>query len=160
MKKNEAIVIFSLIAIMVIVLVVVIAVKNKKTDDQNQLANNPTNVQNQAVEEFVEKMDDGTRVNTSSKLAETKRYDVYEVSNITLVEKGNLSSVRATVKNTSSSVRGDQDIYLEFVDKNGATITKIHGYLDTLQPGASATLSIDTSADFANAYDYKISLTK
>ncbi len=155
MKKNEAIVIGAIIAIMVIILVVVIVISRNKNANEGQNAGN-TQEDNYVKEEFVERMEDGTRVNTSSKLAETKKSNGYEISNITLTEKGNLTAFRATITNTTSEKRGDEPIYLEIIDKNGNVLTEIEGYLDTLQPGASATLKIDTTADFANAYDYRI----
>ncbi len=156
MNKKEAIVIGVIIVIMVIILLVVINVsKNKNTEDTKNLGSTGGE-DNYVEEEFVERMEDGTRVNTSSKLAETKKSNGYEISNITLTEKGNLTSVRATITNTTSQKRGDEPIYLEVIDKNGNVLTEIEGYLDTLQPGASSTLKIDTTADFANAYDYRI----
>lgn len=155
MKKNEAKAIFTIIAIMVIILVIVFVVTRKNNDETEGQDTNTAN--NTVTEEFVEVMEDGTRVNTSNKLAETKTFDGLEVSNITLTEKNNESYIRATVKNTTSQVKGDDYITLTIVDKNGKTLTEVDGYLDTLQPGSTATLSIRASADFANAYDFKVS---
>lgn len=147
MKKKEAIVIFTLIAIMVLILVIVIVKKEKN----NQITPNVVK------EEFVEVKEDGTRVNTSSKLAETKKFDGLEIGNITLTEKNNESYIRATVKNTTSQVKGDESITLTILDKTGKTLTEVTGYLDTIQPGNTAILSIKASADFANAYDFTVS---
>lgn len=147
MKKKEAIVIFTLIAIMVLILVIVIVKKGKN----NQITPNVVK------EEFVEVKEDGTRVNTSSKLAEIKKIDGLEIGNITLTEKNNESYIRATVKNTTAQVKGDDSITLTIIDKAGNTLTEVQGYLDTIQPGNTATLSIKASADFANAYDFKVS---
>lgn len=150
MKKNEAIVIFTIVAIMVIILVIVVN-RGKNNNKNNQVTPNTVK------EEFVEVKEDGTRVNTSNKLSETKKYDGLEISNITLTEKNNESYIRATVKNTTSQVKGDDFITLTIIDKAGKTLTEVQGYLDTLQPGSTATLSIKASADFANAYDFKVS---
>ena len=150
MKKNEAKVIFILVAIMVIVLIIVIA--NRGKDNKNKEV-----VENISKEEFVDVKEDGTRVNTSNKLAETKKYDGLEISNITLTEKGNESYIRATVKNTTSVKKGEELIKLTIVDKQGNVLTSVKGYLNTIQPGSTTTLSIKASADFANAYDFKVS---
>lgn len=151
MKKKEAIVIFTIVAIMVIILVAVIARREKINNENNQITENTVK------EEFVEVKEDGTRVNTSNKLSETKKYDGLEISNITLTEKNNESYIRATVKNTTTQVKGDESITLTIIDKAGTTLTEVQGYLDTIQPGNTATLSIKASADFANAYDFKVS---
>ena len=150
MKKNEAKVIFILVAIMVIVLIIVIA--NRGKDNKNEEV-----VENIAKEEFIDVKEDGTRVNTSNKLAETKKYYGLEISNITLTEKGNESYIRATVKNTTSVKKGEELIKLTIVDKQGNVLTSVKGYLNTIQPGSTTTLSIKASADFANAYDFKVS---
>lgn len=147
MKKKEAIVIFTLIAIMVLILVIVIVKKGKN----NQITPNVVN------EEFVEVREDGTRVNTSSKFAEAKKFDGLEIGNITLTEKNNESYIRATVKNTTTQVKGDDSITLTIIDKAGNTLTEVQGYLNTIQPGDTTILSIKASADFANAYDFKVS---
>ena len=120
MKKSEAKVIFVLVAIMVIVLIIVIA--NRGKDNKNEEV-----VENIAKEEFIDVKEDGTRVNTSNKLAETKKYDGLEISNITLTEKGNESYIRATVKNTTSVKKGEELIKLTIVDKQGNVLTSVKG---------------------------------
>ena len=151
MKKNEIIIVGVIVAVMLIILGIVIANKNNITQKDPEDTINTTN------EEFTNVQSDGTKINTSNKLAETKKIDGLEIGNITLTEKNGESYLRATVTNTTSQTKGNEMILLTIINKEGKTLTTINGYLDTIEEGETSILSIKTSADFANAYDFKVS---
>lgn len=153
MKKNEMIIVGIIVAVMLIILGIVIINKNKNSVTDNE----PQNTINTTNEEFTNVQSDGTKINTSNKLAETKKFDGLEISNITLTEKNGESYLRAIVKNTTSQTKGNEMILLTIINKEGKTLTTINGYLDTIEAGETSMLSIKTSADFANAYDFKVS---
>lgn len=161
MKKNEFKVILTIFLIMVLILVLVIVTKNRKNkNEQNDTQNikteqNVENTQNKK-EEYVEVKKDGTKVNTSNKLKQEKTVDGLTVSNITITEKDNETTLRATVKNSSNTVKGDYTVKLKIKDNQGNIIKEITGYINTVKANEQTTLSIKTSYDFANAYDFEI----
>lgn len=151
MKKNEVRNIMVIILIAVVIIGLIIISKNSKKDVKE---NKPVE-SNQ--EEFVKTEADGTRVNTSSKLAEAKKCGNLEISNIELKEKNGESYIQATVKNNGSTAEEGTFLKLKVVDKAGNTITEVKGYVDMVKPGETYILKIKASADFANAYDFTVS---
>ena len=152
MKKGEKIGIAILIIIAVVIIAVIMISRNGGKDNKET-----QNIQNTQGEEFVRKEADGTRVNTSSKLAEAKKCGNLEISNIELKEKNGESYIQATVKNAGSTTEEGTFLKLKIVDKAGSTITEVKGYVDTVKAGETYLLKIKTSADFANAYDFTVS---
>jgi len=155
MKKKELIIVLIIVA----VLVGVILIARNKDNGEGQVQNPQQQVgkAEEKKEEFVEVQADGTKVNTSNQLSKTKTIDGLEISNIRLTEKGNVSQILADVKNPTSSVKGDFPIDIKILDKTGKEIAKIGGYIDKVQPGATAELNASATVDFANAYDFEVS---
>lgn len=153
MNKSERKQVFIMISVMVVIILILFVIKvvsgNK---DESQSAQ--SNVQNEA---YVEKQEDGTKVNTSNKLKETKKLGDLEFSNIRLTSKNGESYLTATVKNVGGSKAGDEFVTITVVDDQGSILTSVDAYLGTIQAGAETTLSSKTSSDFANAYDFTVS---
>lgn len=151
MKKSEKKMVLILALIAIAIIVVLIVVRNNQ---KPEIANDGEAI-NKA-EEFVTRLEDGTRVNTSKKLHETKKFEGLEISDLQVTENGNLSIILATVKNTSSTATQDMPITMKFIDKQGNEITTTHGYIGALQPGEETQLNTSTTFDYANAYDFII----
>lgn len=151
MKNKEKRNIIILVIVAVAIIVGIIIMKNGSKN------NNQEPVEQVAQEEFVRKEEDGTRVNTSSKLAETKKCENLEITDIELTEKNGESYIQATVKNNGSTAESDEFLTLKVVDKEGKTLTEVKGYVDNVNPGETYALKIKASADFANAYDFTVS---
>ena len=150
MKEDKKIWIFiGGVIILILVLLVVKSNSKKETGKQEEI------VQEQKAEEFVSVLSDGTKVNNSNKLAETKIIDELEVSDIRLTQKDNISKILATVKNPTSQVKGGYLVKIELLDKEQKTIEEIKAYIDKVQPGETVTLNAAATVDFANAYDFK-----
>ena len=153
MNKSERKQVFIMISVMVVIILILFVIEvvsgNK---DESQSAQ--SNVQNEA---YVEKQEDGTKVNTSNKLKETKKLGDLEFRNIRLTSKNGESYLTATVKNVGGSKAGDEFVTITVVDDQGSILTSVDAYLGTIQPGAETTLSSKTSSDFANAYDFTVS---
>ena len=147
MRKWEKYWILGLIVLVVLVLIIV-GVRNNKKEEQT-----PTN---EPEEKYVQVQEDGTKVNISNKLKETKKLGNLSISNISLKSQGNESFVTANVKNTGSSTDGDKFITITVLDDKQNVITKVDAYLSTIEPGEETVLRSTTSADFANAYDFKV----
>ena len=164
MKKNEKIMISILIIITLIVVSIYVIRNNTQKDimigkqgiqtEQNQ------EEKKEKKEDYVQKIEDGTKINTSSKLHETKTLEGLEISNIQLTEKNNLSVLLGTIKNTSTTTQGGYEIDINIVDKKGDKIIKLGGYIPKIEPQESTQLNIAASFDYANAYDFNISKRK
>ena len=152
MKKSEkkGIAILIVVAIIIIVIIFFVTRKNKQHDTQN-------NVQ---VEEFVKVLQDGTRLNTSTKLNETKIVNGLEFGNIQLTEKAGQSVLLADVKNNSGVATDLILIDIILLDREGNKIVKIGGIIPPLENGEQTQFNTSMTLDYANAYDFKVDIRK
>jgi hypothetical protein len=148
MKKNEKRMILILLIILAIVIIAVVVGKNKGNKENTE--------KNQVKEEFVQVQEDGTKVNISSKLAETKTVGAYKIGNIQLTTKDNQSILLADVENVSSSATEMKMIEITLLDKEGNTLETVPGVVKQLQPGETAQLNAGITDDYANSYDFKV----
>ncbi len=153
MKKNEKRMILILLVVLVIAIVIFVVNKNKKGNDNNAEANTE---ENKVVEEFVQVLDDGTKLNTSTKLNETKQFEGLEFGNIQLTNSDGQSVLLADVKNTSSTASEMMLVDVTLYDKNGNELGTVGGIIISLQPGQSTQFNTSMTIDYANAYDFKI----
>ena len=109
MKKDKTAIIIIAIAIILIIILLVVKNSNKEEEPQQPLPQQQENVTNNVEEEYVNVQGDGTKVNISDKLAETKTIDGLEISNIQLTEKDNVSLILADVKNPTNETKGNFD---------------------------------------------------
>lgn len=149
MKKNEKRMIGILLIITVIVIIVAIVLGNSKKDQVKENEDNKP-------EEFVNVLEDGTRLNKSDKLHETKTFDGMEITNFQLTEKDNVSLLLGTITNTSSETKGGYPIEIKILDKQGNEIITVDAFIGELKAGASTQLSTSATFDYANAYDFSI----
>lgn len=156
MKREEKRMIGILILITIIVIIVGIVMSVNKGKKQNQEDNVVGGEENRIVEEFVDLREDGTKVNKSNKLHETKTYDGLEIGNLQLTMKNNVSQILGEVKNVSNTARGEYPISLVILDKQGNEIITIGAYIQKLEPDQSAEFNTSATFDFANAYDFRI----
>ena len=150
MKKNEKRMIVILVAIIIIVFIVAIIVKNMSKNKAVEENNT------QSEEEFVNILEDGTRLNTSDKLHETKIIDGMEITNFQLTEKDNVTLLLGTVTNTSDTTKGDYPVDVKIIDKEGNEIITIAAYIGSLEPGESTQFNTSATFDYANAYDFSV----
>ena len=154
MKKNEKTIIGVLVAITIVVIIVALT-RNK--DNKQEIAETKTEEQTTiAQEEFVNILEDGTRLNTSAKLQETKQIEGLEISDLQLTEKENVTLLLGTITNTSDTTQGGYPIEIKVLDKNGNEITTVSAYIGTLEPGKTTQLNTSKTFDYANAYDINI----
>ena len=114
----------------------------------------PQDVDNDQVENYSQELEDGTKVNTSSKLSETKQIEEgLEITDISLTESNNLTSLLGKITNKTNEKKGDYLIIITFVNKNGEKLTENEVYVKSLDPGETTTLSSKTSFDYTDAYD-------
>ncbi len=149
MKANEKKMILILIIISVIIISILAIIKNNEEDETE-------NETNQIEEEYVNVLEDGTRLNESEKLHETKTFDGLTISNFQLTEKDNMTILLGTITNNTEETRGGYPINIKVIDKNGNEIITVGGYIGEIKPGESMQLNSSATFDYANAYDFEI----
>lgn len=165
MKKSEKRMILGLILVAIIIIAVLVNVRNKNNNtddvvDHNSIVENGGDQLREEIGEFVEVLDDGTKMNTSDKLAETKTFSNYEVSNIQLTESNGQSLILADVKNIGTTKAEVVLIDITLLDKEGNEIVTIGGIIGDVEPGQTVQLNSSATTDFSNAYDFTIKISE
>lgn len=169
MKKSEKQMILVLIIVAVIIIAVLVNVRNSRKEKvvDNSTGNTGTSVQTNPnksgvteTEEFVERLEDGTKLNVSEKLAQTKKVGNYEISNIQITEKNGESRLIADVKNTSNAKIGMKFAKLVLLDKEGKEITSTDAIIGDVEAGQTVQLIASVTTDFSNAYDFSIQIVE
>ena len=156
MKRKEKRMILILLVVLIIAIVAFIISKNANKGNKGTESN--TTEENTAVEEFVEVLEDGTKLNTSEQLSKTKQVGAYKFENMQLTEQGSQTVLLADVTNTSSSATDLQLVDVTLLDKEGKEIITVGGIISPLQPGAKTQFNTSMTLDYANTYDFKITL--
>lgn len=156
MKKNEKIIISILLVVLVIAIIVFTVNKNKKEENNNENVN--TETENNVTEEFVQVLEDGTKLNTSTKLNETKQVGIYKFENIRVTEKDGQSLILADVTNTSKNETDAKIVDIKLLDKDGKEIVTIGGIISPLKSEETKQFNSSMSLDYANIYDFEIIL--
>ena len=142
-KLNYKLIITIIVVIAIIALVVVLVNKNKKKEE-------PTPI------ETFETMDNGEKYNTSEKLQETKTFEGYEISNISLKEIDGENYFNAKIKNVADQAIGNKSIYIVFKAQTGEDIYKMQVYVGKIEPGKSTNVTSKITKDIIGSYDVEI----
>lgn len=140
MKQKNIKLLIVVVVVVIAIIAIVVAVSSPKNEK----------------EEYVEELEDGTKVNTSEKLAETKTYNGLEFTNIKLSNSSSVTNLYAEVKNTTSNDMSEQLIDINILDKEGNIITTFGGTIAALKAGETTTLNAGIVSNYANAYDIEI----
>ena len=161
MTDKEKKVVFTLIGVMVVILLIVLCVKafgNGGDDNKNTVATNKvtTNVAG-GNEQYTTTLDDGTKLNTSDKLQNSKTYKTVEIGNIqvTTDPNGN-SAIIANVKNTGSATFEKEVVSLTLLGDNNQEIRKLDVQLPKVEAGKTEQSNWMVTGDVANIKDFKI----
>ena len=164
MKKKEKIVI--LILVVITIAVIVIAVCVNKNDDSNEVETNSaessstetssSEEEEEEVGEYATLLEDGTKLNTSEALSETKTIGGLEITDIQLTESDNVTYLLATITNTSEETDGGYIAILTLYDEEGNVLIEMKPYIAELEPGESTQLNTSAVFDYAEAYDFSI----
>lgn len=156
MKKKEKRLILILIAILVVVLIIGLFIKKNRNEE-----NGVQSQQNTATDEkFVQVLEDGTKLNKSSKLNETKNVEGIEISNIQFTYKDGQTVLLADVTNNSGKAIDMTLLNIKLLDEQGNEIVTVGGIISPMQVGETTQLNASMTMDYANAYDVEITLKK
>lgn len=154
MKAEEKRNIFILIIITIIVIAVLLVMKGNKSKTNNQDTQ-------YGIEQTVEELDSGTKLNVSQKLAERKYFADFEVSNIQLTEKDGKTKLIADVKNISDIRTEITSLEITFYDEEGKELTTVKDALiSDIEPREKTKLNISTTSKCVNAYDFSIRIAE
>lgn len=148
MKKNKKLVIILVIILIILVLCIGVGIyiwkeKNKPIPQEQG-------------KEYVQTLEDGTKLNVSQKLSETKIIDGLEITQLQLTEKGNTTQLLGTITNKTNETKKASIITITFLDKQGNEITSMKPYIKELKANESTPLNASMTFDYTNAYDIKV----
>ena len=147
-----ALVVITLIAIMLII-IMVNTFRKKEPENVGPVQGEEQGIEQ---EEYVQILQDGSKLNKSEELLKEKKLDELEISNIQLKETGGITTLLADVKNNTNHEIQERDVTIEVLDKQGNVITRLNGVIDTVGAGEKVQLNMSVTADVANAYDFRI----
>ena len=147
-----ALVVIALIAIMLII-IMVNTLRKKEPENVGPVQGEEQGIEQ---EEYVQILQDGSKLNKSEELLKEKKLDELEISNIQLKETGGITTLLADVKNNTNHEIQERDVTIEVLDKQGNVITRLNGVIDTVGAGEKVQLNMSVTGDVANAYDFRI----
>ena len=152
-KVKKIIAAIMIIIVIAMVITIMLRFRNRKSTE------NIRTVEEQIIpkEEFVDKLEDGTRINSSDKLHETKTFDGLEISDFQLTEKDNMTVLLGKITNNANTKKGGYAVNITVLDKDRNEMTTVVAYIKELQPGENTILNVSSTFDYANAYDFTIS---
>lgn len=153
MKTEEKRTIMIIIIIGIIIIGGILLLKKTNQKEATKQEENTVLAQ---TEKYVEVLTDGTKLNTSNKLNQTKKLDGMEISQMQLTYKNGSSIILATVTNTTNQNIPLTPIILTLYNDKNEVIETVNGLISPMKPRESVQLNMGTSVDYANAYDFKI----
>lgn len=153
MEKKKKLIIFALaIALIIVFIVIIVSIKNNKNNKKD------TNVSNQNATNVIS--EDGTTKIESDKLAETRKYNGLEISNIRFEVKDNLNCLMANVKNTTSKNTEEQYLDFHIYDKDGKKLEVLTGYIRELKPNEEQNMTTTLTTNGKEYDSYDVVITK
>ena len=166
MKKSEKKAILILILVGVLVIAGIYGVTRLLNRENTSKQNNTENTnKNETIEmsdvdpsrgEFTQIESDGTVVNTSEKLKETKNEDGFELSNISYSEKDGHTSLEADVTNMTGTAQGNFMAEIVLLDKEGKEQGRIPVAIPETQIGETVGIQAGINDQYANAYNFRL----
>lgn len=158
MKKKEKRMILILLVILIIAIVIFVVSKNVNKGNNVNENGSTTQQENTEPEEFVQVQEDGTKLNTSTELNKEKQVGNYKFENMQLTTQDNQTVLLADVTNTGSNKTDIQLVDVTLLDKDGNEIITVGGIISQLEPGEKTQFNTSMTLDYANTYDFKITL--
>ena len=152
MKNSEKRMIIILLGVLLIAIIIFATTRGNKKEDKNE----NTTVENKPVEEFVQVLEDGTKLNTSTKFNQAREVQGFKFENIQFTEQNGQTVLLADVTNNTGKATDYTLVDVIILDKEGKEIVKLGGIISKLQPGEKTQFNMSSTLDYANAYDFKI----
>lgn len=150
MKKKEKRMILIILLVSVVIIAGLLIWKNSSKNKGEKTEENTVE------EKYVDTLDDGTKLNKSNKLKETKKLGELEITGIQLTYANGIAVILGNVTNTGNKDIDLTPIELTLYDDQGNELEKLDGIISPVKAGETVQLNIGISADYSNAYDFKI----
>ena len=151
MKKQEKRMLLILVIVSALIITIIwFATRNK---ENNNVGGTTENVEQG---EFTKVEADGTIVNTSEKLKQTKENLGFSITNINFVKKGNETILTARVTNNTGAEQGSFFGKIVLLDKSGKEIGRIPVMISKTQNGEAIDIETTITESYANAYDFRL----
>lgn len=152
MKREEKRIILTILVVTIMIIVGILILKNTKKGKEKDISQR----EDVQTEKYVDVLDDGTKLNKSNKLKETKKLDELEISGIQLTYSNGTAVILGNVKNTSNRDINLTPIVLTLYDEKGNILERLETVISPVKAGQTVKLNVGISADYANAYDFSI----
>ena len=93
-----------------------------------------------------------------AELNKEKQVGNYKFENMQLTTQDNQTVLLADVTNTGSNKTDIQLVDVTLLDKDGNEIITVGGIISQLEPGEKTQFNTSMTLDYANTYDFKITL--
>ena len=156
-KKKKGIRIIDIIVLIIIIIVFSVIIKNimkNKSNEQNDIQ--ATIIQTEGQEKYTKTLEDETKLNTSEKLKEDKKFENLKIKEIQLTYKDGVTNLLATIENTTQTKIEMQNVEIILLDDKGEELYKMPGIIEKIEAGKTTQLNCSITADFSNAYDFQI----
>ena len=157
-RKKEKRMILILLIILIIAIAIFVVSKNLNKESKTKENGSTTQQENTEPEEFIQVLEDGTKLNTSTELNKEKQVGNYKFENMQLTTQDNQTVLLADVTNTGSNKTDIQLVDVTLLDKDGNEIITVGGIISQLEPGEKTQFNTSMTLDYANTYDFKITL--
>ncbi len=152
MKKQEKRMLLILVIVSVLIITIIwFAARNKENNNVGG-----TTTENVEQGEFTKVEADGTIVNTSEKLKQTKENLGFSITNINFVKRGNETILTARVTNNTGEAQGDFLGQIVLLDKRGNEIGRIPAMITETENGEAIDIETTITESYANAYDFRL----
>lgn len=164
-NKNEGMWILLLIVVVIIAIGLIVGLGMNKGKNNTNLDTQQGQMQEKEQDKEIEeeeqkdtyatKLEDGTRLNTSSELKETKTYKDLEISNIQFTEKNGSSVLLADVTNKGSETHEKETVKIIITEEDGSK-TEVRALIGEIKAGETVKLNTSMTADKVSAKDFEI----
>lgn len=168
-KTNKGIPIYRIIILIAVILIIVLigymVNKNKGQEGTSKNNQQQTAEQGEQVSEVSlidmnntenAKVEEGIKENTSKKLLEEKEYKGLKIKNIELKAEGGISKLTATIENKSGEDYNGEKVNIVFENKDGTEYARLEAVIPAVDNKKTNEIDAGTTADIANAYNFKI----
>ena len=156
-SKNRSFGAIWIVIAIILIVIVVVAVKKSRDNESISATTNPDN-QNTMGNSYVQEIEDGVKLNTSSKMNEAKEAGGFKFNNIQLTTKDRITTLLMDVTNISGTATELKNVEITLLDQSGNELTTVKGVITALENNASTQLNIATTSDYIEAYDFRISV--
>ena len=170
MRRRYNVLIF-IIAIALVIGAIVLLVNNVFKGNDEEERNNENSINNlnslsteyeqneeNIVNPYVEKQEEGQIINNSPEIKEEKKFKQIEVTNINFIyNPGNkMTTITADLKNEGTEEQQQEIVELKIIGQTGEEITTIEALIPNIKQGETKILRCSATADLSNASNFEI----